>query len=428
MSRGYIRETSGNKTIYQLEDLLVIGSELSCNIFIKDEECEVRHARIEHNDGRYIIRDLRTKAGTFVNNTKIVEALLQEGDEIQIGQKSFVFSTTAENEKLPAELKSKNLLWAHQLKSILSVAKTDYPVLVLGPSGSGKEIISQALHDNSYRKLEAFVSVNCSALTETLVESELFGHVKGSFTGALTDRKGAFEAARGGTLFLDEIGDLPYSLQAKLLRALENNEIRPVGSDRIVKTNVRIIAATHQNLQEKVQKGEFRSDLYFRLNVVSIQTPALADRMEDFEDLLFNFARKMRVRFSYAAVEKLKLHNWPGNIRELRNVVARASAMFPQQSIEPSHLEKIVDKIKLVEEACPPQVVAQANQIIRSIEHGVANGTSIIKEIEKQMIEQRLILNFGNQRRTAADLGIPKSTLHDRLKYYKIDPKAYMRR
>ncbi len=190
-------------------------------------------------------------------------------------------------------------------KNLGNVAKTDFPVLILGPSGTGKDVIAQALHQTSDRQ-GPFLSVNCSALSETLIESELFGHVKGSFTGAVNDRKGAFEAARGGTLFLDEIGDLSYNLQAKLLRALENGEIRAVGADRNTQTDVRIIAATHQNLGEKIREGSFRSDLYYRLNVVTVTPPALNLRMEDFEGLLYGFARSMRVRFSHGAIVSLK--------------------------------------------------------------------------------------------------------------------------
>jgi len=172
--------------------------------------------------------------------------------------------------------------------------------------------VSHVIHDYSGRSEGPFVSVNCSALTESLVESELFGHVKGSFTGATSDRKGAFEAARGGTLFLDEIGDLPLSLQPKLLRALENQEIKPVGSDKTLKTDVRIVTATHKNLEKLVIEKTFRSDLFFRIHVVKISIPSLKERMEDFEDLLYHFSREMRVRFSVGAIEKLKEHSWPG--------------------------------------------------------------------------------------------------------------------
>lgn len=304
-------------------------------------------------------------------------------------------------------MKSKNPQWHAELQSLSGVSQSEFSVLLLGPSGSGKDIIAQAIHKNSQRQACAFVSVNCSALTESLIESELFGHVKGSFTGALGDRKGAFESARFGTLFLDEIGDLSYNLQAKLLRALENNEIRPVGSDKIVKTNVRIIAATHQNLDQKIQAGEFRSDLYYRLNVVSIFTPALKDRPEDFEEILYSFAKEMRVRFSYDAIQRLKAHTWPGNIRELRNLVARASALFTHRQIDLEKAERLLGGSSF--HPHPLRETAASGQV------------SVIKEVERQIILKKLETNKGNQRKTAHELGMPKSTLNDRLRQYNIN-------
>jgi DNA-binding NtrC family response regulator len=304
-------------------------------------------------------------------------------------------------------MKSKNPQWHAELQSLSGVSQSEFSVLLLGPSGSGKDIIAQAIHKNSQRQACAFVSVNCSALTESLIESELFGHVKGSFTGAVNDRKGAFESARFGTLFLDEIGDLSYNLQAKLLRALENNEIRPVGSDKIVKTNVRIIAATHQNLDQKIQAGEFRSDLYYRLNVVSIFTPALKDRPEDFEEILYSFAKEMRVRFSYDAIQRLKAHTWPGNIRELRNLVARASALFTHRQIDLEKAERLLGGSSF--HPHPLRETAASGQV------------SVIKEVERQIILKKLETNKGNQRKTAHELGMPKSTLNDRLRQYNIN-------
>ena len=310
----------------------------------------------------------------------------------------------------PFPLQSRNQLWNTELQSLSGVAQTNFPVLLLGPSGTGKDVIAQAIHKSSPRADFPFVSVNCSALTETLIESELFGHVKGAFTGAFSDRKGSFESARHGTLFLDEIGDLPFSLQAKLLRALENSEIRPVGSDKVIKTDVRVIAATHQNLSLKIQDGQFRADLFFRLNVVSILTPALRDRIEDFEDLLNVFAKQMRMRFSYDAIQKLKMHSWPGNIRELRNLVFRAAAIFPKEQID----------------------IARAAQLLKSsslytpvTDEPTRQRLSVIKEVERQIILKKLQENKGNQRRTAQELGMPKSTLNDRLRQYNIDPRVY---
>lgn len=259
------------------------------------------------------------------------------------------------------------------------------------------------------------VSVNCSALTETLIESEFFGHTRGSFTGAISDRKGAFESARGGTLFLDEIGDLSYALQAKLLRAIENQEIRPIGSDRIIKTDVRIIAATHQNLKLKIMDKTFRGDLFFRLNVISIDVPPLSARMEDFESLLYQFAKENRVCFSYPAILKLKRHTWPGNIRELKNTVFRAAAFFPRERILEEHVDRLIE----TNDNEDSQMVTDF-----SLE-AVGLKLPMIKEIERHLILKHLKANRGNQRKTASELGIPKSTLHDRLKYYDVDPQQF---
>lgn len=388
---------------------MTIGNDETCQVRLHGENISDRHARIESKESGYLVRDLRTQQGTYLNEARVMEAYLQEGDVLRVGEVEMTFTTLAPiDSEFP--MKSRNPVWNSELQALNNVASTDFPVLILGPSGTGKDLIAEALHEQSTRRKGPFVSVNCSALSETLIESELFGHIKGSFTGAISDRKGAFEAARGGTLFLDEIGDLSYSLQAKLLRAIENGEIRPVGADRNVRTDVRVLAATHQNLSEKIQDGSFRSDLYFRLNVVSISPPALNLRMEDFEDLLYTFAKKLRVRFSFNAIARLKKHPWPGNIRELKNLVSRAAALYPRQQIEESHIEKLIDKTLL--DPNEQQKSLQAN-------------SPVIREIEKQMIIKRLIVNKGNQRRTAHDLGMPKSTLHDRLKYYDIDPGQF---
>lgn len=403
MQQPYLKILSENPKTLSLGEFVTLGKDPQCQLQLESPQVSDRHARIEKKEQSYLIRDLRSSSGTFVNDARVMEACLQDGDIIRLGDLEMIFV-----EKIAADndfpLKSRNDVWNQELQTLANVAKTDFPVLLLGPSGTGKDVIAQALHERSQRQRGPFVSVNCSALSETLIESELFGHIKGSFTGAINDRKGAFEAARGGTLFLDEIGDLSYGLQAKLLRALENNEIRPVGADRNIKTDVRIIAATHQNLCEKIKNGSFRSDLYFRLNVISIAPPALSLRMEDFESLLYGFARTLRVRFSYGAIARLKKHPWPGNIRELKNLVTRTAALYPRELITEAHIEKLLDRT-----------------LLETHENKFSSDIPVIKEIEKQMILKRLSENKGNQRRTAQDLGMPKSTLHDRLKYYNID-------
>lgn len=405
-SKLIIKQLNTN-SVYDLREFMNLGSSADCQIQLSGAQVQERHARLEKKNGHLYIKDLRSESGTFLNEAEVIEAKVRVGDVIRIADNELALIELKSKTNFP--ISSRNSEWQTQLEQLEQAARTDFPILLLGPSGTGKDILAQTLHQFSGRRLGPFMSVNCSALTETLVESELFGHIKGSFTGAIADRKGAFEAARGGTLFLDEIGDLPYGLQAKLLRALENNEIRPVGSDKILQTDVRIIAATHQNLMSKVQEGSFRSDLLYRLNVVTTQVPSLRNRMEDFDDLFYSFAKTYRVRFSFNAIQKLKKHHWNGNIRELKNLVARASALMPHKQIEEKDIEKLVDP------------TATLSPLLSSGGSDSSTTLPVIKEIEKQMIIKRLIANRGNQRRTAQDLGMPKSTLHDRMKTYKID-------
>ncbi len=392
----------------EVGEFLTLGRDLANHIILEDEFASTRHTRIERKtDGGFLLRDLRSRNGTFVNGARIMEALLSDGDRIRIGQTDLFFSWEKLSVSSPITLSSKNLAWSAQLEKLPNIAQASFPVLLTGPSGTGKDVLAQSIHRLSSRKTGAFVSVNCSALTDSLVESELFGHVRGSFTGATGDRKGAFEAARGGTLFLDEIGDLPLALQPKLLRALENNQIRPVGSDRSIETDVRIVAATHHDLKKLVFDEKFRADLYFRLHVVQLQAPALRERMEDFEDLFYTFAKAIRVRFSHGAIQKLKSHSWPGNIRELKNTVARAKAFWASNEVTEKDIPQLIDV--MIDQNSDPKA------------ENFKPSRSIIKEIESEMIKSRLLANHGNQRKTAIDLGMPKSTLHDRIRVYGID-------
>lgn len=397
----------------ELGEFLTIGRDPNSQMILDDAFVSARHARLERKTNGYVVRDLRSRNGTLLNGSKIYEGLLDDGDRIRIGRREMIF-VTDRSAKSALALTSKNEAWEAQLKRLPSIARSPFPVLLTGPSGTGKDVLAHAIHRLSSRRHGPFVSVNCSALSEALVESELFGHVRGSFTGATNDRKGAFEAARGGTLFLDEIGDLPLNLQPKLLRALENNQIRPVGSDRPVETDVRIVAATHHDLKRLVMEESFRSDLYFRLHVIQMRAPALIERLEDFEDLLYQFAREMRVRFSFAAIQLLKTHGWPGNIRELKNAVARAKAFGHRVEITEADVNALIDRIPELGGGggAPPA--------------GFKPSRSVIKEIESEMIKSRLVANRGNQRKTASDLGLPKSTLHDRIRSYGIDVDKLM--
>lgn len=415
MSRATTR--GGGPTSTPLSSpLLIIGSDSSCGLRLFDPSVSPRHARIESRGDAWMIRDLQSAQGLFINDTRVTEAPLTDLDRIQIGDVVLLFRVGDEEKN---RLASKNLEWNRQLERLPAFAATDFPVLMTGPSGAGKEILANAIHSSSRRRSGAFITINCSALSESLIESELFGHVRGSFTGATHDRKGAFEAARGGTIFLDEIGDLPLSLQPKLLRALENKEIRPVGSDRSIETDVRVLAATHKDLEMMVQQGRFREDLYWRLNVCSIRPPALCQRMEDFTDLVYFFCKQMRVRLSHGAIERLREHAWPGNIRELKNVISRASAYFPGHHIQAEDIDSIVDRH--VSTAAGAFQINDNGLVDEMVNAAAPSGGSVMREIEREMIIRRLVANRGNQRKTAIDLGMPKSTLHDRLRTYSID-------
>lgn len=402
--------------IFAVGDFLTIGKSAENKIVVDDANVSAKHARIEKTEKGFLIRDNRTPLGTYVNGVRILEAYLSANDNIMVGDASLTFAPTRAMGEPPTELKySKNEKWQKELLRLPSYANASHAVLLLGESGTGKELLARTLHDLSPRSQGPMITMNCSAISESLIESELFGHAKGSFTGALGDRKGAFELARNGTLFLDEIGDLPLALQPKILRAIENGEIWPVGSEACVKTNVRVIAATHPSLTTKLLTNAFRQDLFYRLNTLSIRLPKLCERLEDFEDIIFRFAKEMRARFSFYAIQKLKEYEWPGNIRQLRNVVARASVQYPGQLIEPEQVKALIAD----ETSLRPASIDTYNREM------VSTGQNLIKEFEREMIINRLIVNRGNQRKTAVELGIPKSTLHDRIYTYGIDPKTF---
>jgi len=237
-------------------------------------------------------------------------------------------------------------------KLIAMVSQTDSTALVLGETGTGKDVVAQAIHKCSKKK-GSLVTVNCAAIPSELLESELFGHEKGSFTGADKQRKGRFEQSSGGSLFLDEIGDMPLPLQAKLLRAIESRTIQRVGGAEDIKIDLRLICATHRDLEKKVESGEFRADLYFRINVLPINVPSLAERRTDIPDLYnkllknLNLSKEMQPIFSPEAITALSKHNWPGNVRELKNVIERACIIFPGKEVTSSNVFENLLRLKV---------------------------------------------------------------------------------
>ncbi len=298
----------------------------------------------------------------------------------------------------------------------LQVSRRDSTVLLTGESGTGKELLAKAIHQNSLRNGKPFVTINCGAIPETLIESELFGHRKGSFTGALTDRAGKFEAANEGTVFLDEVSELKPGLQVKLLRVLQEREIDKIGYPHPVKVNVRILAATNRALRNLVEDGQLREDLFYRLSVVTINLPPLRERKEDIPLLVDHFLRKYCGRYSLPLVsvseEGLKIlarYNWPGNVRELENVIERLVVMGPGEVVKPEHLPP---EIRLAR----PRV---ANLPLELPDEGIS-----LEEVEKELLLGALEKHNWNQTRAANYLNITRKTLIYRMEKYGISPPA----
>ncbi len=308
---------------------------------------------------------------------------------------------------------------SQKMKKLLEItdviARADSTVLIQGESGTGKELLARIIHDKSARAGRSFLAINCGALPEPLLESELFGHVKGAFTGAVSDKKGFFEEAEGGTIFLDEIGDMPNSLQIKFLRVLQNREVRRVGSNQIKSINVRILAATNRNLDLLVGEGGFREDLYYRLNVIPVTLPPLRDRPDDIPELVNYFVETYGARlgktmhgFSPKAMELLMTYDWPGNIRELENFVERCVALAGSPVVDLKDFRAMQELgIRLGNmKACP--VSTRMDEASDSWE-----ADFLIQQLEK---------NGWNQMRTAEALGISRSSLWRKMKKHDINP------
>ena len=297
-------------------------------------------------------------------------------------------------------------------ETIALVAPSEATVLIAGESGTGKELIANAIHQNSPRTNRPFIKVNCAALPETLLESELFGHEKGAFTGALARKQGRFQLAHTGSIFLDEVGEMTPTTQTKILRVLQEREFEPLGSTQAVKVDTRVIAATNKNLLEEIEQGNFREDLYYRLNVVTLQVPSLRERRDDISLLadffLKQYAEKNRrliKGFTPRAMDLLMRHSWPGNVRELENVVERAVIMARGDLISQAEL---------------PDTIRGLDVEMEKPEMDLSSGRSL-KEVERDMILRTLEDTGGNRTRTAEILGISRRTLQLKLKEYGVN-------
>ncbi|AFU97680.1 regulatory protein [Simiduia agarivorans SA1 = DSM 21679] len=311
------------------------------------------------------------------------------------------------------------------------VADRDVTVLITGESGTGKEVVARNLHYHSDRRDMPFVPVNCGAIPAELLESELFGHEKGAFTGAITARAGRFEMAEGGTLFLDEIGDMPLNMQVKILRVLQEKCFERVGGNKSQPTNVRIIAATHRNLEDMIEQGNFREDLYYRLNVFPIEVPALRERAEDIPALISELVSRLEVerrgtvRFNSQAIVSLSRHNWAGNVRELANLVERMSIMYPTQVVGVQDLPPKYRHVDVVEDETIEMPEAPAGLVSLSDNPLLPEAGIDLKEyltnLECSLIQQALDDSNGVVARAADRLAIRRTTLVEKMRKYGLN-------
>jgi DNA-binding NtrC family response regulator len=327
----------GSEHIVQGE-VIRVGKGEDNDLIMGDETVSRNHFEIVRDAKGYLLRDLGSTNGTYLDGAEIREAYIRAGAVIAAGAAELKFTPfeeriqilPSEKEKL-GEMVGRSLLVRQIFGLIERIAPTDATVLIEGETGTGKDVLARTIHQLSKRKDSPFVVVDCGAVSGTLIESELFGHEKGAFTGAANQRLGAFEYANGGTVFLDELGELSLDLQPKLLRVLEQREIRRVGGSETIKVDLRILAATRMDLRSEIEKGKFREDLYFRLNVVPILSPSLRDRRDDIPLLVEFFLKEMAGEeapsLSDDSMAALMAHDWPGNVRELRNVLERALAL-----------------------------------------------------------------------------------------------------
>ena len=319
------------------------------------------------------------------------------------------------------------------------VADTEVSVLITGESGTGKEVVARNLHLNSSRADKPFVPINCGAIPSELLESELFGHEKGSFTGAISTRAGRFELADGGTLFLDEIGDMPLSMQVKLLRVLQERSFERVGGVKTIHTDVRILAATHNDLEQMIERGEFRQDLYYRINVFPIEMPSLRERAEDIPLLLnelitiMEAGKRGSVRFNSGAIASLCRHPWPGNVRELSNLVERMAILYPHGIVgindlpkkfrylsdqEVSHLQDTERLVNLGDTRAVPENIGQSLLPLNGLDL-----KEYLANLEKDLIGQALDDSGGVVARAADRLHIRRTTLVEKMRKYSLQKK-----
>jgi DNA-binding NtrC family response regulator len=394
-----------------------IGKDPSNTIVVQDRFISNRHLKVTRKENLFHVVDVNSTNGTYLGTARIFEVEVPLSTVLRIGETELILEPVSQGRQDGSfhGIIGNDPTVRHLIDLIERVAPSSAAVAILGESGTGKELVAKALHACSTRADKPFIPVNCAAISKELIESELFGHEKGAFTGAQAARRGAFEEAHGGTLFLDEIGELPLSLQAKLLRALESGEIKRVGASRPTHVDVRVLAATNRDLLAASREGKFREDLYYRLCVIPLLLPPLRSRQGDLALLADSFVRHyaprgQTVKLTPAAVEKLQKHFWPGNIRELRNVVHRDLLLRKGPQIDAPDIT--FDQEYSREPTGAPNLALEMPEGL--------NLEQMMEHVQREIVMNTLRRYNHNRERVAKELGLARSTLFKRLKEWGI--------
>ena len=402
-------------------DAFTIGSAPGCDLRLADGAVSRRHCRVYVDPALgYAVEDLGSTNGTFVNGVRVSRACLPPDAELRLGGTALVFSPqkgARALERSAAESFGRVVGRSDAMRRVFHLAETYAPteatVMIAGETGTGKEVMAREIHAHSPRRGGPFLVIDCAALSRELVESELFGHVKGAFTGAVADKPGLFETANGGTIFLDEVSSMPLPLQGKLLRVLQEKEIRRVGGNATIPVDVRVIAASNANLEQMAAEGAFRTDLYYRFAVITIEIPPLRDRTEDILPLAAHFLRGEAPAGAAAptlgkeAQDILMAYKWPGNVRELENALKHAVTFRPEGEIGPADLpEKIVARARESLASAPPAAAAAAAP--QSLK-------SFLKNKEKEYLSRILADSDGDKEKAAKTLQVSLATLYRKI-------------
>ncbi len=395
------------RTILLEPGAYTLGAGKEANVRITDPHVSRNHLKLVVSHEGVSIEDLGSSNGTWINGVSIRAVLVSTTTQVVIGRTPIRIEIIDDRKQRSfGDAVGESPKIAEVFQHLAKLAPTDLTVSLIGETGTGKDVLARALHASSTRAALPFAVFDCGAVAPNLIESELFGHVKGAFTGAVSERKGIFEQGHNGTVFLDEIGELPLELQPRLLRVLEQRTVRRVGGTRDIAVDVRVIAATNRDLELQVENGKFRQDLYFRLNAAVVHIPPLRERLDDLamlvKSMLDDVGKPLAVADS--ALETLRAHDWPGNVRELRNVITSAAALADGPILEARHFASLQQRSKRKEPTLDRLPLAGRT----------------LDALERAAIKQTLGQLGGNKTQAAQALGIAASTLYEKIKKYGI--------